>query len=152
MPTIQEMIEQVLIADDRHPMHEIMREEERASGHQVVIPGDEPWLAADDWHETIVVSRNGKEIRLIALYTSTPGRGAFRRTVSGILDAGLVPVIIAPTREMRETMIRWNWFPRHVGSGWNHEEQWRPRKGWRHAPADLVEINQPEQSAQGGVK
>jgi hypothetical protein len=131
MPTIQKMIEQVLIAADGKPMHEIMREEEASRGYQVVLPGYVSWLSLDDWHETIVVSLSGKEVRLIALFTETPGRGAFRRTVDGILKADLVPVIIAPTREMRETMIRWNWFPRHVGKGRDHEEQWRPRKGWR---------------------
>lgn len=132
MGDIQQMITQIFEQAAGRPMCEVMREDEEDAGYTTVLPGSEPWLSADDWDESIVVSRSKKEVRLIALMAKHPGSGAFTRTVNGIIDAGLIPVILAPVRDMRETVKRWNWAPRHVGSGWNHEEQWRPRKGWRH--------------------
>lgn len=113
------------------PIHEIMRENERESGNDVIVPGEVHWLPSEDWDETIVVSRNGKEIRLIAILARHPGNGAFRRLVHAILDAGLVPVIIAPSLEMAATMKRWGWHRRFVGSGFEQEDQWRPGKRWR---------------------
>lgn len=124
------MIEQVFRRAAGRPMWEVMRQDEIDRGNVVVLPGSEPWFSADDWDETVTVSRDGKEIRLVAILAKTQGKGAFRRLVAGVIGAGLVPVIIAPTVNMRETMKRWHWAVRHVGSGWDHEEQWRPRKGW----------------------
>lgn len=132
MASPSKMVEQIVaLLEDERPMHEIMRDDEVQRGHKIIVPGDRPWLSKEDWVDSVTVSQSGREIRLVAILATRPGNGAFRRTVTGILDAGLVPVVVAPTREMRETMQRWNWFPRHVGSGWGHEEQWRPRKGWR---------------------
>ena len=48
-------------------IHDIMRHEEFSHGYKVVKPGDEPWLPADDWDETSVVSINGKCVRLVAI-------------------------------------------------------------------------------------
>lgn len=133
MSDMQTLITRVFEHAAGRPMWEVMREDELLAGNAVILPGDFPWLPTADWHETIIVSQSGKEIRLIAILANEPGKGAFRRLVTGILEAGLVPVIVAPTTIMRETMKRWNWARRDVGKGWNHEEQWRPRKGWRPA-------------------
>lgn len=115
------------------PIHDIMRDDERKAGNEILVPGDVEWLPADDWHETVVVSRRAKEIRLIAILATRPNGGAFRRLIHGILDAGLVPVIIAPSLEMQATMRRWGWHRRVAGSGFQQEDQWRPRKSWRPA-------------------
>ncbi len=131
MATVSQMIDQVLAHMDGRPAWEVMRADEIERGNEIVVPGETSWLPEEDWDPTITVSRSGKEIRLIAILALNPGRGAFRRMVSGIIAEGLTPVIIAPTNMMRDTLKRWGWFPRHVGSGWDHEEQWRPRKGWR---------------------
>lgn len=131
MPTVSEMIERVMSHTAGRPIWQTMRDDEEDADRDVILPGSQPWLSADDWDPTIVVSRQGREVRLIAILAKSPGHGAFRRTVTGIIDAGLTPVIISPTFMMQDTMKRWGWTPRHVGSGWDHEEQWRPRKGWR---------------------
>lgn len=115
---------------DGRPMHEIMRANEREAGYAVVLPGEVSWLSIDDWDPTVTVSVNDKEVRLVAILAKRPGNGAFRRAVKAILDAGLTPCVIEPTREMRATMRRWNWYPRRVGSGMDSEEQWRPRKSF----------------------
>lgn len=109
-------------------MHEIMRANEVAAGYRVVLPGTVDWLSAADWHPTITVSTDGKTVRLVAILALNPGKGALRRTVAGIMGAGLVPCIVEPTREMRSTMQRWNWKCKRVGYGMDCEEQWRPRK------------------------
>lgn len=134
MSDLQHLITRVFEHAAGRPMWEVMREDEMLAGNAVILPGDFPWLSTEGCDPTIIVSQSGKEIRLIALLARNPGHGVFRRTVSGIIASGLVPVIIAPVVQMRETMKRWNWYRRDVGSGWNHEEQWRPRKGWSPPP------------------
>lgn len=131
MASVNEMIEQVMAMMDGRPAFEVMRTDEAERGNEVIVPGSVNWLPLSDWDPTIVVSRAGKEVRLIAILSVAPAGGALRRTLAGILAEGSVPVIVAPTRTMRDTLKRWGWFPRHVGSGWDHEEQWRPRKGWQ---------------------
>ncbi len=129
--TVEQMIAQVIEAMDGRPMWEIMRRDEVAKGNSVIVPGDAPWLSADDWDPTIIVSQSGKEIRLIAILAKQPGTGAFKRTVAGILGADLVPVVIEPLGSMSVILKRWGWSKRIVGSGFmEREEQWRPRKGW----------------------
>ena len=126
---VQQQIDTLMQAVGRGtPMHEIMRAEEAKLGNRVVKPGDEPWLPSKDWHSTVVVSVNDKtkDVRLVAILALDPGRGALSRTVSGITAAGLVPCIVAPTREMRATCQRWGWVRTNDGAGWDHEEQWRP--------------------------
>lgn len=118
---------------DGRPMQDIMRENERKEGYRVVVPGDEVWLSADDWDATVTVSVDDKRrtVRLVAILAKSPGRGAFRRTVRAIMDAGMTPCVIEPTQEMRYTMQRWKWAARRVGHGFHSEEQWRPRKGFK---------------------
>lgn len=128
---IMDAIEAVM--RDGRPMQEIMRDAERKSGFRVVVPGEVLWLSADDWDATVTVSVDDKHktVRLVAILAKSPGKGAFRRTVRAIMDAGLTPCVVEPTHEMRATMQRWRWAPRRVGRGFDSEEQWRPRKGFK---------------------
>lgn len=113
------------------PIHELMRDNERAAGREVIIPGSVPWLSSEDWHPTVVVSKDGKRVRLIAIVALNPGRGALRRTITGIVSAGLEPRIVEPTIEMQSTLKRWGWRGRHCGSGLTAENIWYPRKQGR---------------------
>lgn len=108
-------------------MENIMRGDEVKAGRRVVIPGDEPWLPAEDWHQTNVVSVDGLTVRLIAISALKPGHGAFRRLIAAIQAAGLSPCIVEPSREMRETLKRWGWKGRRYGFGFESEERWKPR-------------------------
>lgn len=117
--------------DGGKQIHEIMRDNERRDGARVVVPGEVSWLSADDWHPTVVASIDGRVVRLVAILANRPGSGAFRRTVAAIIDAGLIPAVIAPTHEMRATLKRWRWKCRHIGYGLESEEQWRPRKSFK---------------------
>lgn len=109
-------------------MEEIMRNDETAAGRRVVKPGDEPWLPAADWDSTNVVSVDGDTVRLIAIWTPTPGQGAFRRLIAAIEAAGLRPCIVEPTVEMRATLKRWGWKGKRHGHGFGSEERWRPAR------------------------
>lgn len=109
-------------------IHEQMRQDERDAGRRVVIPGDVPWLMAEDWDPTVVVSIDGKRVRLIAILAKRQGQGAFKRLVAAIQAAGLQPVIVAPTREMRATLKRWGWKERVTGSGITTEQLMYPRR------------------------
>ena len=66
------------------PICEIMRSNERSAGFLVVKPGDEPWLRADDWDPTVVVSTNGRVVRLVVILAKVQCRGALTRTVREI--------------------------------------------------------------------
>ncbi len=146
--TIQTMLDRIFVAlDTGQGVHELMRADERAAGHSVILPGDEPWLSADDWHPTVVVSRDGDVVRLIAILALNPGHGALRRTVAGIQAAGLTPCIIEPTREMRATLQRWNWKCKRVGHGLEAEERWRPRRS--KAPSSAQPIAETPNSVEG---
>lgn len=112
--------------------HDLMRADEAARGFTVIRPGERPWLPAQDWHETIVVSQDGDRVRLVAILAKRPGTGALTRAIAAITAAGLAPVIVEPTREMRETCRRWGWKMRRAGHDFDtFEEQWRPRIGMR---------------------
>jgi hypothetical protein len=106
---------------------DFMRGEEAKAGNIVILPGSEPWLPGDDWDESIVVSRRGNEIRLVAISAKQPGHGALKRTVDGIKAAGLVPVIVCPLGPMAEIVRRWGWKRRRVGKDFDtREEHWVP--------------------------
>lgn len=140
--------------DSGKPMHEIMRGHERDAGYAVVIPGERPWLAADDWHPTVVVSTDEKIVRLVAILALHPGRGALRRTLAGIQAAGLVPVICEPTHEMRATCIRWGWKRRVKDIGMYRCEQWSPRRTERERNRVLetpLETRPPEKVLSDGA-
>lgn len=129
MPTAQQYIDALFAAIDRgEQMQDIMRGYERKAGYRVVVPGDEPWLPAEDWDETITVSVDGHKVRLVVILAKRPGTGAFKRLVAGIEKAGLTPCIIEPSREMQATLTRWGWKPRRYGYGLESETQWTPRR------------------------
>ena len=137
MSHIQAAFERILAEIDKGgSVADLMRADETAAGRLVIRPGQQPWLAADDWDESVVVSIDRGRVRLVALLARNPRHGALRRTIDGIKAAGLVPVIVEPVREMRETCRRWGWKMKHVGNSFEtREEQWMPRareKG-RHA-------------------
>lgn len=108
-------------------VHGLMRADETAAGRRVVVPGEVLWLPAEDWDPTVVVSIDGKRVRLVAILAKDPGKGAFRRLVTAIQAAGLEPTVVCPTTEMRATLKRWGWRRRDIGRDWNHEELWYPR-------------------------
>lgn len=115
------------ILDKGGSISEVMRDDERAAGHKVILPGEVEWLPLADWDPTIVVSLDGNKVRLVAILARNPGNGAFRRLVATIAASGLTPQIIAPTNEMRATVKRWGWRIRTKGSGFEAQEIWYPR-------------------------
>jgi len=126
MEPSQELLDRaaVLLAD-RRPIYEQMREQERERGFRVVIPGEERWLSADDWHESNVVSVDGSEVRLVAILAKR--RGSFRRLLAALASHGLRPVVVCPIGPiMPAIMAHLGWVKRDIGSGWDAEEQWRP--------------------------
>lgn len=127
------------------PICDIMRADELSAGYEIVKPGDVPWLSTDDWDETIVVSKDAKRVRLVAILAKRPGNGSLRRTVDGIIASGLVPQIVEPTNEMRATCKRWGWRARRIGRGFEAQEIWYPRLKPSvlespHAPPDTISI------------
>lgn len=118
---------------------EAMREDERAAGFRVVLPGDEPWLPSLDWHDDVTVSTDGKIVRIIAIRARKENDGAFSRLVTGIIRAGLTPVVIEPMLSMPGIMARWKWERREFGEGFTREEQWWPTTEWmaRRAAKDF---------------
>ena len=110
---------------DRTPIYEQMRAAERARGFRVVVPGQERWLAVDDWHESVVVSMDGQEVRFVAILAKR--RGAFRRTLSALSSHGLSPCVICPIGPIMPAIMKhYGWVRTVSGSGWDAEEQWRP--------------------------
>lgn len=110
------------------PIHEIMRQDVVSEGGVVVLPGSVSWMPAEDWAETDVIGRFGKEIRIIAIIARQPGTGAFRRLVAGIEEAGFRPVVVEPFAQMQAILRRWGWRARVVGKGVHRQEQWRPAR------------------------
>lgn len=121
------------------PIWEVMREDERSSGFAVVVPGDTAWLSSTDWDETVVVSTDGKDVRLVAILAKRPGNGAFNRLIAGIEACGLRPVIVAPTREMAATCIRRGWTRSFHGHGFLREERWHPKRSATPTQSDRRE-------------
>ncbi len=106
-----------------------MCDDEQAKGFIPVKTGSTDWLPASDWPEDVVITQKDNVIRIVAFYALQPGNGAFRRLVDGIIHAGLRPVVVAPTREMQETLRRWNWRQRFIGTTFQDiEEQWFPQR------------------------
>jgi|SRR5882672_5662823 len=109
------------------PICDLMRADERIAGYEVVLPGDVSWLPSEDWDETVVVSKNDKHVRLVAILAKRQCTGSLHRTIAGIIAAGLIPQIIEPTNEMRATCKRWGWRSRRIGRGFESQEIWYPR-------------------------
>ena len=99
------------------PIHEIMRDDERAAGYRVIFPGEFSWFPLLDWCNTCVVSINDRDVRLVAIRASRPRAGAFRRLISGIKTAGLRPVVVSPIGDaMPAIMKKWRWKRRTIGT------------------------------------
>lgn len=120
---------------------EAMREDERAAGNAIILPGMVDWLPALDWPEDIVVATRGRFVRIIAIKAKHPGTGAFSRMITGIAVAGRIPIIVEPMFDMPDILKRWGWSRRIVGSGFEKEEQWQPSRAWLAARA-AVNIHQ----------
>jgi hypothetical protein len=100
---------------------------EQSKGFAAVFPGEVPWLSAADWPPNIVVTLNGKTVRIVAIYAKRPGNGAFSRLIRNIVAAGLSPVVIAPMLTMPAILAHWGWTSRQVGHDFDTwEEQWYP--------------------------
>jgi hypothetical protein len=85
-----------------------------------------PWLIRDDWHE-IVLTKDGKRVRLVLLEARNPGNGAFTRLIAGITTAELCPVICEPNDFLIEWCKRHDYRPRTVGTGHGRVNIWYPR-------------------------
>lgn len=110
----------------RTPIYELMRAEERARGYTTVLPGLMSWLPMDDWHESVVVSQDGAEVRLVAILAKRTG--SFRRLVAALKEQGLTPVVVCPIGPIMPAILKhYGWTQRTLGSGWDIEEQWRPQ-------------------------
>lgn len=105
---------------------------ERARGNAIVAVGTVPWLSAKDWGPRDVVALDGDEVRIVAIAATRPGRGAFRRLLIGIEEAGLKPVVICPFETMRGILERWGWSETRTGTDFeSRSDEWRPPEGWR---------------------
>ena len=106
------------------PIWEVMRDE-FARGYNVIVPGDEPWFPAADWHSTSVVSKSLTEVRIIAINAEKRNQGALHRMVDSIVVCGLCPVIVGPVSPHMLGILRhWGWHREVVDDG---EERWRPQ-------------------------
>ncbi len=104
-------------------------ESEQARGFKIIRPGDTSWFRATDWRAASVASINQKRVRLVLLDAFQSGRGAMTRTIQAIIDVGLKPTIIDPTRELSATLRRRGWAYRQEGSTFEDRETvWFPRK------------------------
>lgn len=111
---------------------EAMREDEIKAGHKVIVPGDVLWLPTTDWSSDVVVSQAKlmPVIRIIAIKALSPGNGAFSRMITGICEAHLTPCVIEPMFSMPVILTKWGWIREQYETGWEHEEQWWPPRGW----------------------
>lgn len=107
----------------------VMREDELAKGRRVLALGDEPWLSKDDWNEDIVISMGANRVFISAIVAKVSGRGSFSRLIDGILEAGLVPVVVCPFALMEAIVKRWNW--RGITNHATNESHWFPQKKFK---------------------
>ncbi len=132
---VQRTIDRIVIAiDTGRNMADIMREDERARGHTIIVPQPTGWFPSADWPDDVVASLDGRTVRLVAIYARTPGQGAFHRLISAIQASGRTPCILGPlSPDMQAIMKKWKWKRRDVGHDFEtREERWEPRK-WRKA-------------------
>lgn len=105
-------------------IEEIMRDDERARGWTVILPGDVSWLPVEDWEPSVVVAQKGQAVRLVAVIARRPG--SLTRLLAALNERDFIPHIVEPTREMRATLQRWGWRQHFEGSGYDAEEFWTP--------------------------
>jgi hypothetical protein len=126
-PKLVELLDKMLSGYD--PVLVIV-ESETARGFKVVRPGDAPWFRATDWRAESVASINGIRARLVLLHAFNERAGALTRTLAAIGDAGLMPVVVEPTRELGAALARRGWKPRQEGSTFEDRETiWYAGKG-----------------------
>ena len=126
-PKILEIFDKIM-SGKYDPVSAIL-EGENARGFKVVRPGDAPWFRAVDWREASIASIDGKRVRLVLLHAFESGRGAMTRTLAAIVEAGLKPAIIDPTRELAATITKRGWKMRVEGSIFeDREDVWLPTK------------------------
>jgi len=78
-----------------------------------IVPGDEPWFPAVDWHSTSVVSKTLTEVRIIAISAEKRNQGALHRMGDSIVACGLCPVIVGPiSPHMLGILRHWGWHRR----------------------------------------
>lgn len=100
----------------------IIVESETARGFKIVRPGDAPWFRAADWRAASIASINGNKVRLVLLHAFESGKGAFTRTVSGIVEAGMTPTVIDPTPQFSSMLKRRGFKPRDEGTTFEDRE------------------------------
>jgi hypothetical protein len=110
----------------RSIMGERMRSTEREQGFTIVTAA--PWLDPNDWTPATIIAADGKRIRLVALEAKNPGHGAFTRLIAKIQAAGLVPVIVEPSRSLIDWCLRHDYRERRIGKGHLVHTIWYPRR------------------------
>jgi hypothetical protein len=96
------------------------------AGYRIVRPGEVDWLSLDDWHPMTIVSMNAERVRLVALQAQHPGHGALKRLIAEIIANGSQPVIVEPFEDLEETLRRWGWKQRRIGTAQHRQTVWYP--------------------------
>jgi hypothetical protein len=110
----------------------VMRQGEIDKGRKLVAVGDCPWIPASDWFHDAVVSLHRDRVRIVAVHALNQGSGAFSRMITGIVKAGLHPVVIAPFDDMQQILERWGWHHRIVGTAFEDRyDEWWPTRKWK---------------------
>lgn len=126
--TIGEMMKVIERALEVSP-YVAMCEDEEAKGHEIIRVGSVDWLPASEWPTDIVIAKAKNTIRIVAIYNRDQGNGAFSRMVRGIQSAGLKPMVVCPSHQMRDILKGWNWRKQMVGTSFHdHEERWFPQR------------------------
>jgi hypothetical protein len=98
-----------------------LRDFEKAAGHTPYAPPN-----PDEWR-AVVLSQDGRRVRIVLVDAFHPGTGAFTRLIAGIRAAGLTPVIVEPTLALRDWCERHGYRERIVGRGDARHRIWYPR-------------------------
>lgn len=105
---------------------EAMRQDERDAGHTIIRAGDVPWLPREDWPDDLVIARDGKVVRIVAIWARRPGTGAFSRMIDGIVAEGSFPAVVAPFQAMQNILDAWGW--RCADETWFPTREWVERR------------------------
>lgn len=108
---------------------EATAEYERDRGRVVVRPGEAAWLSPADWEPDTVCSLAGREARLVLLVARNPGSGSLGRLLAAVDEAGLEPIVCAPSHRLQDHLTRHGWISARQGEGFMAEEEWRPPLG-----------------------
>ena len=117
MRNLKHEIERLFTAMDTGVcISELIADDERRAGREVIRPGEAYWLPIDDWGPGTVCSLKIKQARLVLLHATQPGSGAFTRAIATLLAEGMTPIVVSPTREFGASLKRRGW--RHRGDNW----------------------------------